>query len=128
MRRRRAKTELLRVGGPERVRAVLNATKSMTEAALQLGIDRSTLHRWCEEYPEIRAALDNQRAATAEAVQAAMAAGAAGPLGPDDWKRAIETAYVLSATERVTLELARETLVIAFDAQARPADRMSAIG
>lgn len=129
MRRKRTKTELMKAGGPERVRQVLEATgNNQSEAARLLGVDRSTLHRWAKEFPEIRKALDQRQAATDEAIEAAMADGVAGPLTPDQWKAAIERAYVLSATERVTLELARETLLIAFDPDARPSDRLAAMG
>lgn len=108
--------------GEDRIREALRTSRSLTEAAKALDVDRSTLHRWIEADPSLKAAL-RERVATVEDMTAA-----AERLGAEAWARSIEAVYELSSTERVLLDLARQSLELAHDAMLKPAERLAAMG
>jgi transposase-like protein len=83
-----------------------------TSAAAQLGVNRSTLHRWIKagKVPEPGSA----RPKVGTAVPAASGEAGASP-SPDLWFAAASGAREFTPTERQLLELARAALRLAYD-------------
>jgi hypothetical protein len=121
--RQRSKVGFLRVGGADRVRSVLYETRNnFAEAAKVLGVDRSTVHRWCVDDPSLKAPLLDETEVVEEECARAV------NLEPADWAQSIRALYALSSTEETLLDLARRALEIARDPEARPADQLAAMG
>lgn len=106
----------------ERIQEALRASRTLAEAARSLGVDRSTLFRWIEREPSLKSVHRERAAAAEQATQAAEV------LKPDAWSRAMAAAYPFTETERVMLDLARRALRLAQDTEARPSDRLAAMG
>lgn len=108
--------------GPDRIREAVRTSATLSEASRTLGVDRSTLHRWMEADPTLKAPITERVEATAEATKAADV------LAPAQWAKRIESLYELTDTERVTLDLARRSLEMARDDFAKPSERLTAMG
>jgi len=97
--------------GNDRIREALRTSRTLSEAAKALGVNRSTLHRWIAAEPS----LDAPRLAKVEAIQQAVSA--AQQMSPSDWTEWIEKHYELSPTEFVFMDLARQCLEVANDSE-----------
>jgi hypothetical protein len=107
---------------PERIREAIRTSREFNEAAAKLGIDRSTLHRWCEADPS----LANVRAELGTLVIGESAQAAS--VGPDHWAQWVRATYDLSSTEQTLVDLAHRALALARDPQISPAHQLAAMG
>jgi hypothetical protein len=114
------KTWKRRQFGPDLV-ATIAASGSDVEAAARLGVDTSTLRRW-------RQAGHLPPRARREPRQAADVPTLEGPVTPAAWAADVRARYALTASESALVDLAVAALRLAHDAEARPADRLGAMG
>jgi hypothetical protein len=98
------------------VESIVAAAPSVAAAARQLGVDRSTVHRWISagrvEQPSRR-----RRKVAGEPTQP-----------PASWAATIRLAYELSPTEDTLVDLAAQALSLTRDATAKPETRLAAMG
>ena len=99
--------------------AVIAAAPSLTVAARQLGVDRSTIHRWLQVGKVARPARRPRH-------QDPKSVGP--PQSPEAWAMAVRAAYALTDTESALLDLAEEALCLARDQTLKPEVRLSAAG
>lgn len=108
--------------GHDHIREVVRTSRSLSEAARTLNVDRSTLHRWLEADPSLKEPIRERRAAEEDAVESCRV------LTPDEWVERMEGLHKFSDTARITLDLARRALEIARDEYAKPGERLQAMG
>ncbi len=99
------------------VGAVISSAKSLTDAARQLGVDRSTIHRWIVAG---KAPKPGGRSTPLTAAGSRQA--------PETWARAVRRAYQLDVTEQALVDLATRALTLARDEKTTPAARLAAMG
>ena len=102
------------------IEAVLASAPTLTAAARQIGVDRSTLHRW-RKSGSVRGPKASRDVVTGDHLPA-------GEQTPKDWRAGLDTTYVLSATEAQLADLAAIALTMARDVTLKPADRLAAAG
>ena len=98
---------------------------SVSAAARQLGVDRSTLHRWARDGKIPR---PTGRRRPSPPVSPNPPLRGEQPVSPATWAAAVRAAYVLNATEDTYIDLADEALTMARDTSLKPADRLAAMG
>ena len=108
--------------GPDRIREVVRTSRSLSEAARTLKVNRSTLFRWLEADPSLKEPIRERQEVEKAATEAARV------LSPDEWVAKMESLHTLSETSRLTLDLARRALEIAHDEYAKPGERLQAMG
>lgn len=93
-------------------RDIVGFARSRTEAAAQLGVNRSTLHRWIKagKVPEPGSARPPRPAGE----KTEKPTGVVPAQSPDDWAKAMQKDRELTATERQLLDLARAALTMAY--------------
>jgi hypothetical protein len=107
---------------------VIAASSSVSAAAKQLGVDRSTVHRWIAagKVPRPGSKRPPQRASTPAADGEPSAPAPSLGTPADEWATWARQTYLLDATEEVLVGLAVEALRLAHDPGAKPADRLAA--
>jgi hypothetical protein len=101
------------------VAGIIAAAPSISEASRQLGVDRSTIHRWIQAGKAPRPSARRRRG---------LSAGAGPQQSPEAWARVVRRAYALSATEGGLLDLAVRALAMARDDSTKPETRLAAMG
>jgi len=104
---------------------VIRTSPSLKAAARQLGVDRSTIHRWIEAGKVPRPA-QRRPSPLSKATRVSYLPDAM--LTPAAWAEAVRTAYELSPTETMLLSLAEGALSLARDDAAKPETRLAAMG
>lgn len=103
------------------VSAAIAGTSSLRQAAKRLGVHVSTISRLVKA-----GRVPNRHGLTARSTVAPPAKH--GPQTPTAWAADVRATYELSATEDQIVGLAAEALVIAQQLDARPSDRLAAMG
>jgi excisionase family DNA binding protein len=103
------------------VAAVVGRAASVSAAARQLGVERSTVQRWIK-------AGKISRPSTCGAKPAATGgpASRARKQSPESWARWVRRTYDLTATEQTLVDLAERALTLATDATTRAEVRLTA--
>lgn len=103
--------------GLKNVAEVVAASRSLSEAAQKLGVNRSSLHRWMQAgkvpKPEPKTGV---------------AAGAEPDQDPAEWARLVRDLGELDPTRSMLLDLAVAALKMSRDTDCRPETRLSAMG
>lgn len=99
------------------VAKVVAAAPNLTVAAKQLGVNRSTLHRWLQSGKVQRAS-----------PKAGVTAGANPGETPEGWATAVRAVVTLDPTQGVLLDLAAAALSLARSAAETPTIRLAAMG
>ena len=103
--------------GLKGVAAVVASSRSLSEAAQKLGVNRSSLHRWMQA----------GKVAKPEP-KTGVAAGAQPGQDPAEWARQVREAGELDPTRSTLLDLAVDALRMSRDTECRPETRLSAMG
>jgi transposase-like protein len=103
--------------GLKNVAEVVATSRSLSEAAQKLGVNRSSLHRWMQAGK-----------VAAPAPKMGIAAGVQPGQTAEDWAKAVREAGDLDATRSALVDLAVEALTISRDTEHRPETRLSAMG
>jgi transposase-like protein len=99
------------------VAGVVAAAPSLSAAARQLGVNRSSLHRWMANGKVPRPASRPRGTPATDA-----------GCSPEHWAVAVRQAYELTATEQRLVDLAVEALTMARDAAKPETVRLAAMG
>jgi hypothetical protein len=105
--------------GLANVAGIIAAAPSIQAAARQLGVDRSTVHRWIASGKAPRPSVR---------LRPSLSGGAGPRQSPEAWARVVRRAYALSATESALLDLAVRALAMARDDSAKAETRLAAMG
>jgi hypothetical protein len=100
---------------------VIAAAPSLSAAAKQLGVDRSTIHRWIESG---KVKLPARR----KKPGAKVSAPPSPTTSPDAWAAWVRETYELDSTGKVLVDLSVSALLMANDVTASRKDKLSAMG
>jgi excisionase family DNA binding protein len=103
------------------VAGTIAAARSIQDAARQLGVDRSTVHRWIAS-GKVSAPAAGRRTAR----QSATTGTPGQRQTPESWARWVRRQYLLDATEQTLVGLTVDALRLARDESARPEVRLAA--
>jgi transposase-like protein len=99
------------------------SAKSISEAARDLDVDRSTIHRWIKDGkvkpPRARRRLAGNGGST-------LNTGVESPISPADWAGAVRGTYDLSESEQELVNLGMVALGMAKDVALKPEIRLAA--
>jgi excisionase family DNA binding protein len=105
--------------------SVMASAKTVAAAARELGVDRSTVHRWIQAK---KIPAPTGKAARLGKARTAPGASVGRVQTPEEWAHGVEETYSLSGTERQLLALAVLARTMADDAALAPAVRLQAAG
>jgi transposase-like protein len=100
------------------VAGVIARSASLTAAARQLGVNRSTLHRW----------IAAGKVAGPESRPSRGRSTTGSQRSPESWAQWVRETFDLNGTEDALVKLAEQALALAQDQGAKPEVRLSAMG
>lgn len=101
------------------VATIIAAAPSLTAAARQLGVDRSTIHRWIESGKAKRPGRAPRKRRLTKPPRAGQS--------PAAWARWVRRSYEIDGTDQVLLDLAVQALKLARDVKEPPAVCLAAM-